>query len=124
MKKMMIVIIVLLVVMGIDAAGAEERFGVPVYPGAKYDEATSRSLKESMNIEAVCFRTSDSVAKVVDFYKKQKSLSIFGDATKESALFRSKSGVDVTVQNPWMDMKTGTLMKDTLISIVKHANQE
>ena len=117
MKKML-VIIAILVVSGIHAASAEERFGVQVYPGAKYDEATSRSLKESMSIEAACFRTNDSVAKVVEFYKKQQSLSLLGEATKEGALFRSKT-VDVTVQNPWMNMKTGAMMKDTLISIVK-----
>jgi hypothetical protein len=100
------------------ASGAEERFGVAVYPGAKYDEATSRTIKEGMGMEAACFRTNDSVAKVVDFYRQQKSLRLLGDATKEGALFRSKA-VDVTVQTPWMNMKTGAMMQDTLISIVK-----
>jgi hypothetical protein len=32
--------------------------------------------------------------------------------------------VDVTVQNPWMNMKTGAMMKDTLISIVKQPAQQ
>jgi hypothetical protein len=106
-----------------SAAGAEERYGVTVYPGAKYDEATSRAIKDGMGMEAACFRTNDSVAKVVDFYRQQKTLKLLGDATKEGALFRSKT-VDVTVQNPWMNMKTGAMMKDTLISIVKQPAQQ
>jgi hypothetical protein len=122
MKKMLVVAAMLLL-SGISVAGAEERFGVAVYPGAKYDEATSRSLKEGMNMEAACFRTNDSVAKVVDFYRKQKALTLLGDPTKEGALFRAKT-VDVTVQNPWMNMKTGAMMSDTLITIVKNPAQE
>lgn len=31
----------------------------------------------------------------------------------------SGKGVMVTVQNPWMDMDSGKVMQDTLISIVK-----
>ena len=107
-----------LVLTGICAAGAEERYGVAVYPGAKYDDASSKFLKESMNMDAACYRTGDGVDKVVAFYKKQKGLSLFGDATKEGALFQSKNNIDVTIQSPWMDMKTGTMMKDTLVSIV------
>jgi hypothetical protein len=34
-------------------------------------------------------------------------------------MFR-KGNVDVTVQSPWMDTKTGKMEKDTLISIVKN----
>ena len=120
MKKVIVIfaLFVVSVVLTVTA-NAEERFGVAVYPGAKYDEATSKSLKESMQLTAACFRTNDSVDKVAAFYKKQKGLSLLGDATKEGALFRSPSGVDVTIQSPWMNMKTGGMMKDTLISIVK-----
>ncbi|NJD88471.1 MAG: hypothetical protein FIB05_10685 [Betaproteobacteria bacterium] len=38
---------------------------------------------------------------------------------KESAAFMS-GPVMVTIQNPWMDMATGRMMKDTLISIVRN----
>jgi hypothetical protein len=102
------------------AAGAvfsEERFGVTVYPGATYDAATSKSLKETMGFNGECFQTNDSVAKVVAFYRG-KGLQLLGDATGEGALFR-KGKVDVTIQNPWMNMKTGAMMKNTLISIVQ-----
>jgi hypothetical protein len=38
--------------------------------------------------------------------------------SKEGAMFK-KGNIDITIQNPWMDMKSGRMMKDTLISIVK-----
>jgi len=31
-----------------------------------------------------------------------------------------KGDINITVQNPWMDMKTGQHRTDTLISIVKN----
>ena len=103
--------------LGPPFASAEERFGVAVHPGAKYDDGTSKALKDAMHVEAACFRTGDSVAKVVEFYKKQ-GLNLLGPATNEGAMFRSGK-VDVTIQNPWMNMKTGAMMKDTLVSIVR-----
>jgi hypothetical protein len=60
----------------------------------------------------------DSVEKVVDYYKKVPGLSLVGE-TAQSAMIK-KEDVDVTVQNPWMDLKTGQLLKRALISIVKH----
>ena len=105
-------------VAGIITAGAEEKFGVKVYDGAKYDASTSKTLSESMSIHAACYRTNDGVAKVVAFYKKQAGLESMGES-KEGAMFK-KGDVDITIQNPWMDMKSGKMMKDTLISIVKN----
>ena len=107
-----------LFVAGILVAGAEEKFGVKVYDGAKYDATTSKTLSESMSIQAACYRTNDGVAKVTAFYAKQAGLESMG-GDKEGAMFK-KGDVDITIQNPWMDMKTGKMMKDTLISIVKH----
>ena len=98
-------------------AHAEERLGVAVYPGAKYDAGTSNAVKEMMQGEAACFSTADPVAKVAAFYRKQ-GLEPVGDATKEGAMFR-KGPVDVTIQSPWMNMKSGAMMKDTLVSIVR-----
>jgi hypothetical protein len=122
MKRALIIIAVFSAAV-LQSVYAEERFGITVYPGAKYDEATSKSLKEMMQINAACFRTNDKVEKVVAFYKKHKDLALFGDATAEGALFQSKKNIDVTIQSPWMNMKTGTMMKDTLISIVNKAGQ-
>ena len=102
----------------ICAVSADESFGVPVYPGAKFDAATSKVLKEKIHINGFCYRTNDSVQKVAEFYKNQ-GLELSGDMTKEGALYQTKAGVNVSIQNPWLDMNTGTMMKDTLVSIVK-----
>jgi len=102
---------------GIITAGAEEKFGVKVYDGAKFDASTSKTVSESMSINAACYRTNDGVAKVVEFYKKQPGLESMGES-KEGAMFK-KGNIDITIQNPWIDMKSGKMMKDTLISIVK-----
>lgn len=99
------------------AAGAEERFGVKVYEGAKLDKETSAAVSEAFSVEAFCYRTSDSLEKVVGFYKKEAGLEFMGES-KEGAMFK-KGKVDVTIQNPWMNMQTGQLIKETLISIVR-----
>lgn len=101
------------------SAAAEQRLGVPVYPGAKHDEATTRSVRETMQIDAACYRTDDPVAKVAEFYRKQ-GLQLVGKVTAEGGFFQ-KGKVDVTLQRPWMNMQTGAMMKDTLITVVKNA---
>jgi len=116
--KQVIVIAVAVVALAVGVAGAEEKFGVPVYPGAKYDAETSKAVKDMMRMEVACYRTVDPVAKVAVFYQKQ-DLSSMGDVTKEGAFFK-KGKIDVTIQSPWMHMKTGAMMKDTLISIVQN----
>jgi len=117
-SKTRLALAVTLLALSAAASVAEEKFGVKVYENAKPDKATSAALSESMSIEAFCYRTSDSLDKVVAFYKKEPGLEFMG-GDKESAMFK-KGEVDVTIQNPWMDMKTGQLTKDTLITIVKH----
>jgi len=116
--KRTFVFVVALSLLCMYAASADESFGVPIYPGAKFDSATSKVLKEKIHINGFCYRTDDSVQKVVEFYKNQ-GLELSGDITKEGALYQTKTGVDVSIQNPWLDMNTGTMMTDTLISIVK-----
>lgn len=99
-------------------ANAESRFGVEVYPAAKADAAVTKSLnKQLRGDKAAAYRTSDSVSKVADFYRK-RPLKEESGTSKEGAMFSGK-GVMVTVQNPWMDMDSGKVMQDTLISIVK-----
>lgn len=88
---------------------------VPVYPGARADAAVAADLKKQMNIEGTFYRTGDSVAKVRAFYRKH--LKEFGAANDEGATFTGDK-VMVTVQNPWMDLKSGNLQNDTLISVV------
>ena len=116
-KRIFIVVISLLLLSAI-IGGAEEKFGVQVYGGAKYDAVTSKSVSEFTSSNAACYRTNDSIAKVAEFYKKQPRMEYTG-GEKVSAAF-TNGQVDVTIQNPWMDTKTGKMMTDTLITIVKH----
>ena len=76
----------------------------------------AKQLKEKMNINGKTYRTSDPVSKVADFYRKQKLEEAPG-TSNTGAMFMQK-GANVTIQNPWMDMATGKLNNDTLISIV------
>ena len=117
MKRAFILIVAIFVI-SVSAVSADESFGVPVYPGAKFDAATTKLLKERIHINGFCYRTDDSVQKVSEFYRKQ-GLELSGDMTEEGALYQTKTGINVSIQNPWMDMNTGKMMQDTLISIVK-----
>jgi len=116
-RKRIIMLVTLLLMLSVVIAGAEEKFGVKVYSGAKYDAAVSKNVSETISINAACYRTNDSVAKVAEFYKKQPGMKYTG-GEKVSAGF-SNGVVDVTIQNPWMNMINGKMMTDTLITIVK-----
>lgn len=98
-------------------AGAEQAHGVEVYPGAKADAAVAQSVAEMGIKNAATYRTTDSVAKVAEFYRKQNLKQQHIDAN--GAMFTTGKKVTVTVQNPWMNMKSGAMMNDTLVSIVK-----
>jgi len=115
--RRIIILVAALFLLSVIIAGAEEKFGVKVYGGAKYDAATTKDLSESFSINAACYRTNDSVAKVAEFYKKLPGMKYTG-GEKVSAGF-SNGVVDVTIQNPWMNMINGKMMTDTLITIVK-----
>lgn len=115
----------------LDAAKA----GIAVYPGARADAAAAKMLREGMGLAAAAYRTGDDVAKVSAFYDKQGAgYSRMPGADKEQAGFSAgckdeynpylkkamkKCAYQLTIQNPWMDMSTGQLVRDTLISIVK-----
>lgn|GEM_PF-1195002 len=116
-------------------AGAQAPAGIAVYPGAKPDAATTEFLRSQMGVEGAAYRTNDSLQKVAAFYQQQPGTKPMGDATKDSVAFvagckeefnavlkkKMSAGCThhVTVQNPWMDMKTGKLVADTLVSVVK-----
>jgi hypothetical protein len=116
-NKIKLALAVTLIAICAVALGAEEKFGVKVYEGAKLDEAISKWVSESFSLEAFCYRTNDSLEKVLAFYKKEPDLKLMGE-TKEGAMFK-KGDVDITIQNPWMDTKTGQMIKETLITIAK-----
>jgi hypothetical protein len=116
--RKIIALVVALFFTGIITAGAAEKFGVKVFDGATYDDSTTNFLSKTMHFNGACYRTNDSAAKVVEFYEKQPGLKLFA-GSGEGAMFQ-KGNVDITIQNPWMNMKSGKMMKDTLISVVKH----
>jgi hypothetical protein len=105
----------------ISSAASEEQLGVAVYPGAKFDQARTNQLKASLSVEGAAYRTNDGIAKVIEFYRKQGLLLLkVGSPSKESARFKkTDTDVEVVVQNPWKDPKTGVAIKDTLILIFK-----
>lgn len=114
---------------------AAQPAGVAVYPGAKPDAATTDFLRRQMGVEGAAYRTGDALQKVAAFYQAQPGVQPMGEVTKDSAAFvagckeefnavmkkKMTTGCThhVTVQNPWMDMKTGKMVQDTLVSIVK-----
>jgi len=109
------------VLLFIASAFAEEQLGVAVYPGAKYDQARTKMLRESMSAKGAAYRTSAPFAEVVAFYEKQGLLPLkIGSSSKEIARFKKVGAdVDVVVQSPWQAAKTGATMTDTLIMIFK-----
>ncbi len=109
------------VMLCLSSAVAEERLGVAVYPAATYDQARTKLLKDSLPVQGAAYRTSDDIARVIAFYRKQGLLFLkTGSPSKEHARFKKvDADVDVVVQNPWKDAQTGATMTDTLILIFK-----
>jgi hypothetical protein len=105
----------------VSTAAAEDQLSVAVYPGAKYDQDRTDLLKESIPAKGAAYRTGDDIAKVIAFYRGQGLLYLkIGGSAKEVARFKKvEADVDVVVQNPWKDAKTGKTMTDTLILIFK-----
>ena len=98
-------------------ASAEDKFGVKVYDGAKYDADTSAFVAQ-MGGQAACYRSADDLSKVIAFYSKLPGVAVIRTSAK-GAMFKL-NGVTITLQSPWMNMKTGVRNTDTLISIVKN----
>jgi hypothetical protein len=116
MKILAILFSVILIAISV-AASAEQKLGVNVYPGASFDVSVTKIVKQ-MGSDAACYRTSDELVKVIEFYKNQPGLKVL-NTNKEGGMFRKGQDIDITIQRPWMDMNTGKMMNDTLISIVK-----
>jgi hypothetical protein len=98
-------------------ASAEDKWGVKVYDGAKYDADTS-ALVAQMGGQAACYRSADSLANLVNFYSKLLGIAVIRNGDKGA--MSKLNGVSITLQSPWMNMKTGVHNSDRLISIVKH----
>jgi len=110
----------------ISSAAAEERLGVAVYPGAKYDQVRTSLLAKNPSLQGAAYRTSDDIEKVIAFYRKQGLLFLkVGSPSNERARFKNaERNVDVVVQQPWKDAQTGATMTDTLILILQEKAKE
>jgi hypothetical protein len=133
MKKAILMTVFLVLILSVMDLGAEERFGMEVYTGAEYEESASEFLQES-GANAFCYRTGDKMAAVIDFYKGKEGLYLISE-DDSSAFFRRCAGeeynkifdrmmpkdcdLDITVQSPWMNMKTEKINNDTLISFTE-----
>ncbi len=111
---------VIVFLMSAAVVAAEKKFGVPVDPGAKYDEVRTKLSKFTRNGEEAAYRTDDGILKVVEFYKKEGLTVLRIGESKERTHFKDmKYNVDVIVQSPWKDPDTKAVMHDTLILILK-----
>ncbi len=71
---MKITMFVVLTILGLASAGlAADTYGVAVYPGASPDAETTNIIKQ-LSGDGACYKVNAPMAKVVDFYKKQKGL--------------------------------------------------
>jgi hypothetical protein len=114
-QKIIITLVTILLLLNVITAAAEEKFGVKVYSGAKYDAAVSKNVSETISVNAACYRTNDSVAKVTEFYKKQPGMKYTGGEKVSSAF--SNGTVTVTIQNPWVNMINGKMMTDMTLPL-------
>ena len=69
MLKSLAVFVLAVFVAGLTIAGAEEKHGVQVYPGAKYDAETSQAVNAAMKVDGACYRTAATPVQVNEFYK-------------------------------------------------------
>jgi hypothetical protein len=111
-------LLIVLIGTSLIPALAADKFGVPIYEAAKFDAEVSAQATQMGGGQAACYRSPATLAKVIDFYSKQPGVNVVHTGPK-GAMFKLK-GVTITLQSPWLDMKTGTRSTDTLISIVKH----
>jgi hypothetical protein len=114
-----------------------EESGIPLYPGAVHDAETESFLRDNMGLHASVYQSDDNVTEISSFFEDSGLKRIHAD--KEGVLLKrcaeeynpylkktmstSDCDVEITIQSPWMDMKTGKLKKNTLISIVDHSEQ-
>jgi hypothetical protein len=119
-------IVFMVFVVCLSSAAAEERFGVAVYPGAKYDPAGTKRIQDSPSAQGAAYRTSDDIEKVVAFYRKQGLLLLkAGSPSKDHARFKkADTGVDVVVGRVRKDSQTGEAMTGTLIQIIKEKEKK
>jgi len=140
MKKGLIGSFVPAVMIAIAAAAfAGDDFGIPSYPGGRSDGETKevcaapdmgiikeRAEQSGLTTSKHCYRTTDPLAKVAAFYKKQKGLTgavlIDEPETKSATFCRGECnevsvGTSVALSAPWFVPSTMKMNNDLLIVI-------
>jgi len=116
--KRIVLLAAVLTVMSIAGANAGEKYGIPIYPGAEYNESNTRYLDDVLYIEGAAYRTPEDPSKVAEFYAKQGLTPVKGKA-KAYAVFK-KEEIVVSIQGPpRKDLASGKKVQDTLITISK-----
>ncbi len=102
------------------AWAADTVAGIPLYPGSSSNniEGAEKVLKDTGYKTAVCRHTADDLSKVVAFYGKVKQLSPMGEPSKDNAAFATADGASMSINSPWVDMKTMKFNNGTMICIV------
>jgi hypothetical protein len=100
--------------------GADRVAGIQLYPGSSSSNVESQEefLRGSGYKTAVCRITADSLAKVVAFYGKDKQLAPLGEPSKDNAGFATRAGASMSINSPWVNMKTMQFNDGTMICIV------
>jgi hypothetical protein len=129
-------------------AAAADDFGIPSYPGAKSDTETKelcavpemgiiqeREEGSGLAKSKHCYRTRDSLAKVVEFYQKQKGLKggvvVDQPGAKSASFCLSKTGgcnevsvgTSVGISAPWFVPSSMKMNDDLLIVITNRAKK-
>jgi hypothetical protein len=118
-KAMVLMASITLAAGAVAQSGAVSVSGILLYPGGSSVgvEGSENVIKSSGYKTGVCRHTTDSLAKVVAFYRNQRNLSPLGEPSKDNAAFFTKAGASMSINSPWMDMRTFKLTEGTMICI-------
>ncbi len=96
-------------------------FGVPVYPGAKFDPEQTEFARFSLGQDVFVYRTNDSVKKVSAFFEKVNKLGSIGGDDKTAVFTGTDDGfiIRIAISGPWEDGRTGEIHNDTYIQYFK-----
>jgi len=98
-----------------------EHFTVKIYPGAQLDAEQTKYAKDILGVEEYCYRTQESLNKVIAYYEKLGGLVCLSSDSNTALYTKDEEGstVRLVIANPWTDPMTGKQRFDTLIQILK-----
>ncbi len=98
-----------------------EHFGTAVYGGAWLDTEETDFLRKTAGADGYCYRTGDSVKKVMAFYGSHPGVTSRGSDETAGIFVKEETGytVYIKIASPWQPAKSIEMKKDTIIVIVK-----